>query len=159
MLDEIGGTSSRLTLGSGNKLKLGVFASNLSSGMHPTRLPGRWRATWDENLRLARMADERGLEFIIPLARWRGQGGETNYQDWGFETLTWASALLASTKRIFVFGTVHVPLFHPVVAAKMMITADPRRPRALGSPSSSVRANHRCRCSAFRFRITTTGTS
>jgi alkanesulfonate monooxygenase SsuD/methylene tetrahydromethanopterin reductase-like flavin-dependent oxidoreductase (luciferase family) len=115
---------SRLALGSRNKLKLGMFASNLSSGMFATRVPERWQATWDENQRLAQMSDDRGLEFMIPLARWRGQGGETNYQDWGFETLTWASALLASTKRIYVFGTVHVMLIHPVVAAKMMTTAD-----------------------------------
>ena len=115
---------SRLELGSRNKLKVGIFAANLSSGMFATRVPERWRATWDENERLARLADERGLEFFIPLARWKGQGGATNYQDWGFETLTWAAALLACTKRIYVFGTVHVLLFHPVVAAKMMITAD-----------------------------------
>ncbi|HEV8020314.1 MAG TPA: LLM class flavin-dependent oxidoreductase [Candidatus Lustribacter sp.] len=115
---------NRLALGSRNKLKLGIFAANLSSGMFATRVPERWRATWDENQRLAQMADERGLEFFIPLARWKGQGGATNYQDWGFETLTWASALLASTQRIRVFGTVHVLLLHPVVAAKMMSTAD-----------------------------------
>lgn len=115
---------SRLALGSRNTLKLGVFAANLSSGMFATRVPERWQATWDENRRLAQMADERGLEFFIPLARWRGQGGATNYQDWGFETLTWAAALLACTKRIYVFGTVHVLLIHPVVAAKMMSTAD-----------------------------------
>ena len=115
---------NRLALGSTTKLKLGIFAANLSSGMFATRVPERWQATWDENQRLAQMADERGLEFFIPLARWKGQGGSTNYQDWGFETLTWAAALLACTQRIFVFGTVHVLLFHPVVAAKMMVTAD-----------------------------------
>jgi dimethylsulfone monooxygenase len=115
---------TRLGLGTRNTLKLGIFCANLSSGMNATRVPERWRATWDENQRLAQMADDRGLEFFIPLARWRGLGGATNYQDWGFETLTWASALLASTKRLHVFGTVHVLLFHPVVAAKMMITAD-----------------------------------
>jgi FMNH2-dependent dimethyl sulfone monooxygenase len=115
---------TRLALGTRNKLKLGIFAANLSSGMNATAVPERWRATWDENRRLAQLSDERGLEFIIPLARWRGLGGATNYQDWGFETLTWASALLACTKRIYVFGTIHVMLFHPVVAAKMMITAD-----------------------------------
>ena len=115
---------TRLALGTQNKLKLGIFASNLSSGMTATTVPERWRATWDENRRVAQMADQRGLEFMIPLARWRGQGGATHYQDWGFETLTWATGLLASTQRIYVFGTVHVLLLHPVVAAKMMITAD-----------------------------------
>jgi dimethylsulfone monooxygenase len=124
MLKDNARTSSRLALGSRNRLKLGIFASNLSSGMNATLAPERWRASWDDNQRLAQMADDRGLEFVIPLARWRGLGGATNYQDWGFETLTWASALLGCTKRIYVFGTVHVLLFHPVVAAKMMITAD-----------------------------------
>jgi FMNH2-dependent dimethyl sulfone monooxygenase len=114
---------TRLALGTRNKLKLGIFASNLSSGMTATTVPERWRATWDENQRLAQLSDERGLEFFIPLARWRGQGGATDYQDWGFETLTWAAALLACTQRLYVFGTVHVMLFHPVVAAKMMSTA------------------------------------
>ena len=31
---------------------------------------------------------------------------------------------MAATKRITVFGTVHAPLFHPVIAAKQMVTAD-----------------------------------
>jgi alkanesulfonate monooxygenase SsuD/methylene tetrahydromethanopterin reductase-like flavin-dependent oxidoreductase (luciferase family) len=32
--------------------------------------------------------------------------------------------MLAHTKRLTVFGTVHAPLFHPVAAAKQMVTAD-----------------------------------
>src|SRR5207237_5120732 len=51
-------------------------------------------------------------------------GGDTDYQGSTLETLTWASALLASTRRITVFGTVHAPLFNPVIAAKEMVTAD-----------------------------------
>jgi alkanesulfonate monooxygenase SsuD/methylene tetrahydromethanopterin reductase-like flavin-dependent oxidoreductase (luciferase family) len=31
---------------------------------------------------------------------------------------------LASTRRITVFGTVHAPLFHPLIAAKEFVTAD-----------------------------------
>ena len=31
---------------------------------------------------------------------------------------------MASTKRITVFGTVHAPLFNPVIAAKEIVTAD-----------------------------------
>jgi dimethylsulfone monooxygenase len=38
--------------------------------------------------------------------------------------MTWASALLARTSRIKVFSTVHVPLFHPLVTAKMGATLD-----------------------------------
>ena len=32
--------------------------------------------------------------------------------------------MLAETKRITIFGTVHAPLFHPLIAAKQMVTAD-----------------------------------
>ena len=41
-----------------------------------------------------------------------------------WESITWACGLLAATKRINVFATVHVPLNHPLVAAKQMATAD-----------------------------------
>lgn len=116
--------STRLALGTTNRLKLGIFGSNLSSGKNATLVPERWQATWDNNQRLAEMADEYGMEFFLPIGRWRGFGGITGYQETGFETLTWASGLLVATKRITVFATIHAPLFHPVVAAKMMATAD-----------------------------------
>ena len=40
------------------------------------------------------------------------------------ETVTWATGLLACTRRMTVFGTVHAPLFHPIIAAKQFVTAD-----------------------------------
>jgi alkanesulfonate monooxygenase SsuD/methylene tetrahydromethanopterin reductase-like flavin-dependent oxidoreductase (luciferase family) len=70
------------------------------------------------------MADDAGIDFMLPIGRWKGYGGDTDYQGATFETVTWACGLLASTKRIMVFGTVHAPLFHPVIAAKEFVTAD-----------------------------------
>lgn len=116
--------SDRLSLNSTNRLKLGIFGSNLSSGKNATLAPERWQATWDENQALAQMADDIGFEFFLPIGRWRGFGGITGYQETGFETVTWAAGLLVATKRITVFATIHAPLFHPVVAAKQMVTAD-----------------------------------
>ena len=63
-----------------NKLKIGLFAANLSSGRVATKVPERWSASWTDNLRLARMADAAGLDFMLPLARWKGYGGDTDYQ-------------------------------------------------------------------------------
>jgi alkanesulfonate monooxygenase SsuD/methylene tetrahydromethanopterin reductase-like flavin-dependent oxidoreductase (luciferase family) len=107
-----------------NKLKIGLFGSNCSSGRAVTKVPERWSGSWPDNLRLARMADEAGIDFLLPIGRWKGYGGETDYQGATLETITWAAGLLASTKRITVFGTVHAPLFNPVIAAKEMVTAD-----------------------------------
>ena len=114
----------RMAMYTGNKIKLGFFGSNCSSGRAVTLVPERWTGSWDDNLKLARLADEAGIEFMLPIGRWKGYGGDTDYQGTTLETLTWASGLLGSTKNLIVFGTVHAPLFHPVIAAKEFVTAD-----------------------------------
>ena len=78
----------------------------------------------EENLIAAKMADAAGLDFLLPLGRWKGYGGETDHNGGSLETLTWATGILAATEGIMAFGTVHVPLFNPIVAAKQMVTAD-----------------------------------
>lgn len=107
-----------------NKLKLGLFSANCSSGMAVTKVPERWSASWPDNLKLAQMADEAGIEFMLPIARWKGYGGETDFEGATLETITWACGLLAHTQRITVFGTVHAPLVHPIFAAKQFVTVD-----------------------------------
>ena len=58
----------------GNQLKLGLFGANCSSGRSYITAPERWNTTWDNNVRLAQMADEAGLECMVPIARWKGYG-------------------------------------------------------------------------------------
>jgi alkanesulfonate monooxygenase SsuD/methylene tetrahydromethanopterin reductase-like flavin-dependent oxidoreductase (luciferase family) len=111
-------------LTAGNRLKLGIFGANCSSGRTYTTAPERWEASWDNNLRLARIADAAGIECMIPIARWKGYGGESNPNGTSWESITWAAGLLSATRSINVFATIHVPLIHPVVAAKQMATVD-----------------------------------
>lgn len=122
----MGGLSqeSRVAFHNTHKLKLGLFGANCSSGRVPTLVEEVWSGNWEDNARLARMADDYGLDFLLPLGRWRGYGGANDYEGTNFETLTWAAGLLAQTKRITAFATVHVPLVHPVFAAKQMVTID-----------------------------------
>jgi dimethylsulfone monooxygenase len=114
----------RAAMYSRNRLKLGLFGANCSSGRAVTTVPERWSGSWQDCLRLAQMADAAGLEFMLPIGRWKGYGGDTDYQGTTFETVTWACGLLAQTKRLTVFGTVHAPLIAPLVAAKEFVTAD-----------------------------------
>jgi len=107
-----------------NALKIGLFGANCSSGRAVTKVEERWPGDWEHNLRLAQLADEAGIDFLLPIGRWKGYGGETDYQGATYETITWATGLLAATKRITVFGTVHAPLFPPIIASKQMVTAD-----------------------------------
>jgi alkanesulfonate monooxygenase SsuD/methylene tetrahydromethanopterin reductase-like flavin-dependent oxidoreductase (luciferase family) len=108
----------------GNALKLGLFGANCVSGRTYAMLAERWDASWESNVRLAQLADEIGIECMVPIARWKGYGGESNPNGSSFESIAWACGLLAVTRQINVFCTVHVPLHHPVAAAKQMATAD-----------------------------------
>ena len=114
----------RREFGNANTLKLGLFGPNCSSGRTPTNAPERWSGDWADNLRLARIADEAGIDFLLPIGRWKGYGGDTDYQGTTLEVITWAAGILASTRRIHAFATVHVPLVHPVIAAKQFVTVD-----------------------------------
>ena len=107
-----------------NDFKLGLFSINADGGTAFTKVPNRWRADWPDIERAVQSADAAGLEFILPIARWKGYGGETNVRAASFETLTHAAALAAVTKDIVIFATVHVPLVHPVFAAKALMTID-----------------------------------
>jgi alkanesulfonate monooxygenase SsuD/methylene tetrahydromethanopterin reductase-like flavin-dependent oxidoreductase (luciferase family) len=114
----------RAAMYNANALQIGLFGANCSSGRSATKVPERWSASWPDCLALARMADEAGIDFMLPIGRWKGYGGDTNFHGSTLETVTWAAGLLAATRRITVFGTVHAPLFHPLIAAKEFVTVD-----------------------------------
>lgn len=111
---------------SSNAFELGIFSSNVQNGMAQFKAEV-WDASWEHNLELAQLADEAGLEFMLPLGRWRAEIRNVPRfapDAYGaFETLTWAAGLLAATKRIAVFGTLHVAYINPVFAAKQIVTA------------------------------------
>ena len=61
-----------------NKFKFGVFGINCSGGMTPSIAPERWTAEWKDIVAVAKMADDAGIEFLLPIARWHGYRGETD---------------------------------------------------------------------------------
>src|SRR5271169_5393041 len=119
-----GSLRNRREMHNANAFKIGFFGMNCSSARTATLVSERWLASWPDCLELARMADEAGIDFLLPIGRWKGYGGSSDFHGTTLETVTWACGLLAATQRITVFGTVHAPLFHPVIAAKEFVTAD-----------------------------------
>jgi FMNH2-dependent dimethyl sulfone monooxygenase len=107
-----------------NRFKLGVFSANADGGLTVTRVPERWPARWSEVVQAAQIADRAGIDFFLPIARWKGYGGELNSRQHSYETFTYAAALSGVTERIALFSTVHVPMVHPVFAAKALATVD-----------------------------------
>jgi len=106
------------------KLKLGLFGVNVSNGCAITKAEERFRATWQETLAIAQTADRYGYDALVPVARWKGFGGETNFNGTNFDTYTWAAGIAQATQRIGVLTTSHVPTVHPVMAAKQATTVD-----------------------------------
>jgi len=124
-LMESGSRASRLGMNGNNRFKIGMFGPNCSSGRTMTKVPERWSGSWDDCVKLAQVTDEAGLDFILPVATWKGTAlGEANYHGEILETLSWSCGILQATKRMTVFATVQVPLFHPILAAKQFVTAD-----------------------------------
>jgi FMNH2-dependent dimethyl sulfone monooxygenase len=103
---------------------LGTFSSNCSGGMTVTKAPERWVNSFENNLKLAKLLDDAGIDFMLPIARWIGYGGETDFHGSVLETMTWAAGLLAHTRRIAVFATIHTAANNPVVVAKQIATID-----------------------------------
>ena len=116
--------SSSNALYSANRFKLGLFGLNVDSACAITTIDGVFRPTWPNVKTLTSLADAAGFEALVPVARWRGFGGTTNFNGACFETFTWAAGVGGATERAAVFATSHVPTIHPIVAAKQATTID-----------------------------------
>jgi len=109
---------------SDNKMRLGIFGTNVSNGCAITTAEEAYQLNWPNTLSLAEIADRYGYEAMVPVARWKGFGGKSNFNGTNFETYTWAAGLAQATKQIAVLTTSHVPTVHPVMAAKQAVTVD-----------------------------------
>lgn len=108
-----------------NRLKLGLFAFN-GVGNTISNLPPR-DASWPTNLRVAQLADAAGLEALVSYARWKGvpRPEPLPFQPHdAFESFTWAAALAQATRHCAILATVHIPMMHPLLVAKMTTTVD-----------------------------------
>jgi FMNH2-dependent dimethyl sulfone monooxygenase len=107
-----------------NTFKLAVFGVNVSGGCAMTTADGTIQVDWAESRRIAKAADAAALDALVPVARWKGAGGLTNFNDRSFETFTWAAAVAAVTDRLQPMATIHVPTAHPLRVAKEAATID-----------------------------------
>ncbi len=106
------------------KMKLATFCTNLSGGCAITTVDGVLEADWPSTLALAQLGDAMEFEALVPVGRWQGFGGKTNFNGAGFECFSWAAGIGASTKYPAIFATSHVPTIHPIMAAKQGQTVD-----------------------------------
>src|SRR6187200_1935855 len=61
------------------KLKLGTFGTNLDRGCAISTIDGVLEINWPNTLELARISEEMEFEALVPIGRWHGFGGATNF--------------------------------------------------------------------------------
>jgi hypothetical protein len=66
------------------KLKLGSFGTNLDRGCAISTIDGVLEINWPNTLKLAKLSEEMDFEAIVPVGRWHGFGGVTNFNGPGF---------------------------------------------------------------------------
>jgi dimethylsulfone monooxygenase len=117
-------TNTTNPLFNGNRLKLGTFCSNTIANM--TLVPEQWRPTWANCLEAARLADQAGLEAIVPIARWKGYLDERpdHPSNEVLDVFTWAAGLSQATRYSSILATSHAPTMHPLIVAKQCATID-----------------------------------
>jgi len=106
------------------KMKLGIFGQNCSNGCTISHAETTFEPTYQHSVAISQKADALGFELLVPVGRWRGFGGTTDFNGTCMETYTWATAMATQTKHLMVFSTSHVPTMHPIVAAKQGATID-----------------------------------
>ena len=80
--------TARARLFGGNRMKLGVMAFNCSHGSTITTVPEAWKLSWLDTVEIARAVDRSGMEAVLPVGRWRGYGGPSNFNASTFESFT-----------------------------------------------------------------------
>src|SRR5258708_15486848 len=80
-------------------------------------------------MQVAKLADEMGLEAIVPLGRYRGFGGVTDYGSTSFQVYTWAAAVGGQTAFSGGFPPAPAPTMDPGLAYQH---APPRAPTSAG---------------------------
>lgn len=115
---------SRNPVRGANRLKLGIFCANTMPAL--TTVDELFKPSWDACLKVARLADNAGLEAIVPIARWKGYVDDdpAHPSHEVIEPFTYAAAIAQATRHSAVFATTHAPTVHPLIVAKQAATID-----------------------------------
>jgi pyrimidine oxygenase len=103
---------------------LGVFLPIANGGWILSTNAPVLDGSYDYNRKVALLAEEIGLDFIMSMAKWRGYGGVTQQWRSALDSQILMAALAAVTTRVKVLTTVHTLLQNPAVTAKMIATLD-----------------------------------
>src|SRR6202451_1596495 len=91
------------------KLKLGTFGTNLDRGCAISTIDGVLEINWPNTLELAKTSEAMEFEALVPIGRWHGFGGGTNFKGPGLACFSWGSAIGASADYFGILGRLVLP--------------------------------------------------
>lgn len=100
----------------------GVFLPNAAGGWMISTTAPYPPADYDYNRRVATLAEEAGMDFIMAMAKWRGFGGDTDHWGETLESMTMMAGLAEATSTVKIWATVHANMQTPAFAAKVFTT-------------------------------------
>jgi len=103
---------------------LGVFMPMANGGWIISTNTPTLDGSYAYNRKVAELAEQHGLDFIMAMAKWRGYGGVTEHWRYSLESQMLMASLATVTSRVKVWATVHTLLQNPAVTAKMITTLD-----------------------------------
>ena len=89
---------------------LGIFLPMANGGWILSSTKPVLDGSYEYNHKVALLAEETGLDFIMAMAKWRGFGGVTQHWRYSLESQMLMAALAAVTKRVKVLATVHTQI-------------------------------------------------
>ena len=102
--------------------QFGVFLPNGSNGYMMSKACEPYAPTYEHNMAITLEAERQGLDFVLPMMKFRGFGGETGCWDACLDAFSLSSALAAITDRITMLPTASMLALHPAVTARLVAT-------------------------------------
>ncbi len=102
--------------------QFGVFLPNGSNGYMMSKACEPYAPTYEHNMAITLEAERQGLNFVLPMMKFRGFGGETGCWDACLDAFSLSSALAAITDRITMLPTASMLALHPAVTARLVAT-------------------------------------
>jgi pyrimidine oxygenase len=112
--------------------EIGIFMPINNNGWLISKTSPQYLPTFELNKEVALRAEKYGLDFLLSMIKLRGYGGETQYWDYGLESLSLMAGLAAVTERINLYATVAVLTLPPAMVARMATTIDSIAPGRFG---------------------------
>jgi pyrimidine oxygenase len=105
-------------------MKFGLFLPNANNGYIVSSAAPQYMPTYDLNKAITVEAEDRGLDFVLSMVKYRGFGGTTEFWDHYLETFTLMAGLAEATSTIEMYASIGILSIHPAIAGRMISAID-----------------------------------